>query len=151
MFTPVPGGYTIAAAGGRTTCSQLLGSSPCGATDAVSMYPQVGHHLAEETGNLRVDTDAAALVCQPGSTCLLCCAHAGKQQHELAADLHFASSSCPTSTDHNSGTGKHICSSSNNSGNGRHAWSSSCSCNASHGGRNATTHHKWYICYQWHC
>ena len=74
VFTPVPGGYTIAAAGGRTACSQLLGSTSCNATasqaDAVSMYPQVGHHLIEEPGNLRVDTDAAALVCEPGSTFL---------------------------------------------------------------------------------
>ena len=62
VFTPVPGGYTITAAGGRTACSQLLGSSSCDATDAVSMYPQVGLRLVEEMRNIRVDTDAAALV-----------------------------------------------------------------------------------------
>ena len=41
----------------------------------------------------------------------LCRALAGKQQHNLAADLHIAGPSCPTSTDHsstrNSGTSKH--------------------------------------------
>ena len=53
VFTPVPGGYTITAAGGRTACSQLLGSSSCDATDAVSMYSEVGDRLIEETRDTR--------------------------------------------------------------------------------------------------
>ena len=73
----------------------------------------------------------------------LCRALAGKQQHDLAADLHIASPSCPTSADHrntsNSSTSRHASRSSNNSATGRHAWSSSCDYDANKHGRNANT------------
>ena len=60
VFTPVPGGYTITAAGGRTGCSQLLGSSSCDVTDAVSMYAQVGHRLVDKVRHIKVDSGVAA-------------------------------------------------------------------------------------------